>query len=739
VTDPAPAASPARLFARRLWIEAALVSALVFVIDAWGACRTIYVGDSGELVAAVGVLGIPHPSGYPLYVLLGKLWTLLLPIGSIALRMSLFSAACTAAACGVLHHLLRRLGLHPAASAMAALLLALSPSVWGEANVQRVYALNLLFVVMVVAAAFAWRRTGEDRMLLLACFLCGLGATNHTVMGLVSFAVGVFALVTRPGLLRRPWLLVAMPAAAIVGLLPYAYLPLRSRMDPPLDWGNPETFSAFMNVVLRRDFWNRAWAEGPADAIPIAADYFSSIGHELLIAGAALAVVGVIAARRRGPLRMAGHLPGAGPLRMAGHLPGAGWPVLLPLLVMAVNALAVGLHGSRSDIFIWHRYYIPSYAMAALLAGLGAQAVLERALPRLAAHGGFEASGSPAVASAGADAAGRGVAAGGGSDTTRRRRRADDRKESRDGRARASLRWAWVLLALPAVGLVLHWREFDRSRYRIADDFSRKLLQTLPPGAHLSASDDNILFVLIYLRLVEGLRPDVDLILQGVGGADLPPLRFNPDSEGLYFTHHPNWDTPKLRLVPVGLVFRVMRAGAEPPPAIVPSSPLEGADDPSVPKDYLTQNLIGQWHYMLGCTFERGDWPRAFAEYQTAARVAPDNDVLFYNLGLIYSGHGLMSEALAAFERSDAINPRAIASHEKVRALTKVELLRAEVERLRAIEDRLSAGLPPVGTVEYHRALAERLRSVGEEQAANGHRLRALVAGRGASSARPSA
>ena len=104
---------------------------------------------------------------------------------------------------------------------------------------------------------------------------------------------------------------------------------------------------------------------------------------------------------------------------------------------MLANLASVALHGSRSDIFIWHRYYIPSYAMAALLAGMGAQALVER-LPR-------------------------------------------------------ALRL--LPLAVPAAGLLLGWRDFDRSRYRIAEDFSRPLLDTLPPGAHLAASDDNILFV----------------------------------------------------------------------------------------------------------------------------------------------------------------------------------------------------------------------------------------------------
>ena len=69
-----------------------------------------------------------------------------------------------------------------------------------------------------------------------------------------------------------------------------------------------------------------------------------------------------------------------------------------------------------------------------------------------------------------------------------------------------------------------------QSRYRIADEFSRAVLEERAARRHLVATDDNILFVLIYLTHGGGLRPDVDLILQGVGGADLPPLHFDPDT-----------------------------------------------------------------------------------------------------------------------------------------------------------------------------------------------------------------
>ena len=624
--------------------ESAALGIAVFVLDAVGACRTIYVGDSGELVAAVYTLGIPHPSGYPLYVLLGKLWTLAVPIGSIAFRMSLFSAACAAATVALLFRMALRLDLGRVASATAALLLAVSPSFWGEANVQRVYALNALFVVLAASAALDWHASRRERHLLAAAFICGLGATNHTFMALMAAAIGLFAIVTAPALARRPRLVLAGAGCFVAGLLPYLYLPIRSRMDPPLDWGNPETLGAFRDVVLRRDFWGRAWIEGPSDFLVVLADYGRSLGTELVWVGAVLMLAGIVAGRRR-------------------------WPVLLPLLIMGVNVVAVALHGSRSDIFIWHRYYIPSYAMAALLAGMGAQLLIER-MPRA----------------------------------------------------------RFLPLAVPALGLVLNFREFDRSRYQIAEDFSRKLLQTIPPGAHLSASDDNILFVLIYLHMVEGVRPDIDLVLQGVGSANLPPLRFNPDNEALFFTHHPNWRVAALDVVPVGLVFRIARAGGPRPPVVMPRGPLEGEDDPRVPQDYLTQNLVGHFHYMLGSTLERLDWPRAAAEFAEAVRRAPGNDVLFYNLGLIYSGNGLYEEALAFFERSNAINPRHIASVSRVRPSDKVAEMRLEVERLRAIEAGLAEGIDTSAGPEYHRQMAARLMARGEEMAANGHRLRAAMA-----------
>jgi tetratricopeptide (TPR) repeat protein len=612
------------------------------------------VGDSGELVTAVAVLGIPHPSGYPLYVLLGKLWTVLVPIGSIAFRMSLFSAACAAGACGLTYRLARATGLAMPAAIVSALLLAFSPTFWAEANVQRVYALNALFVAGATLLAVRWDAAAEDRrgrLFVTTLLVAGLGATNHTFMAVWAIAFAMFAAAARPDLRRQPWLLAKGGLAFAAGLLPYLYLPIRSRQDPVLDWGNPEGLRGLVDVVTRRDFWGRRFLEGPADLLPIVADFLSGLHHEVGLTGILLAVLGVaVAARARRRL------------------------ILLPALVILGNLAALALHGSRSDIFIWHRYAIPSYVMLAWVAGWGAALVVAK-LPR-----------------------------------------------------RAGL----LLLAVPLAMLVRGWAGQDRSRYRIAEDFSRTLLRSLPPGAHLAASDDNILFVLMYLHLVEGVRPDVDLILQGVGGSSLPPLRFDPDIDPLFFTDHPNWSNPQLELVPAGLAFKVARRGGPLPAASVGKDRLEGERDPAVPKDYLTQNLIGQFHYMLGNTLTRSDWPRARREYDEAMRAAPHNDVLFFNLGLIFGGSGLYDEAVAAFRRSAEINPRAVAGPLRLRASDRVGPLEKEKQRIAALESDLAAdaavaGLP-VRSAEWHRRMAAMLQARGEPAAARGHELRAREA-----------
>ncbi len=108
----------------------------------------------------------------------------------------------------------------------------------------------------------------------------------------------------------------------------------------------------------------------------------------------------------------------------------------------------------------------------------------------------------------------------------------------------------------------------------------------------------------------------------------------------------------------------------------MPKETLDGEHDPRVPKDYLTQNLIGHFHYLCGLTHETSDWQRVSTAFERAMLAAPSNDVLFYNLGLIYRRRGLLEQALEAFRHAHAINPWPIPSASPVRASDRI----AEVE-----------------------------------------------------------
>jgi tetratricopeptide (TPR) repeat protein len=132
---------------------------------------------------------------------------------------------------------------------------------------------------------------------------------------------------------------------------------------------------------------------------------------------------------------------------------------------------------------------------------------------------------------------------------------------------------------------------------------------------------------------------------------------------------------------------------------------------------------------MLGFTFEQRDWVRTRREFAVAAESSPHNDVLFYNLGLIYQRNGLLDDAIAAFERCDEINPRHLASQSRPRAADRIAELAAERARvaraIAAIEREQRFAAAPESAA-YHRRLAELLEQHGEALAARGQRLLAL-------------
>ena len=217
--------------------------------------------DGGELLAAANTFGIPHPPGYPTYTLLLKSFATVVPVGDFAYRGNLLSAVLASAAVFVLYWACLRVcrSLKPDApqalavigAALGSAVFAASPLFWSQATITEVYALNALFVsvLLLLATHMALGRSETDTdgallsvdpKLVLFAFLLGLGLGNHLTLLAVAApmlywlwpAVGWKSLVS-------PWTV----AAFILGAAIYVYMPLRAAEGPPVNWGDADTLS----------------------------------------------------------------------------------------------------------------------------------------------------------------------------------------------------------------------------------------------------------------------------------------------------------------------------------------------------------------------------------------------------------------------------------------------------------------------------------------------------------------
>ncbi|HOU14234.1 MAG TPA: DUF2723 domain-containing protein [Anaerolineae bacterium] len=230
-----------------------------------------YVGraDTFEFQVVAPRLGIAHPSGYPLYILIGKLFSLL-PFSSLAGRVNLSAAVCAALASGVLflalsesanqqigksanrritNDELRMTHASRLMPLLAALTLAFSPTLWSRAIEAEVYALNALLTATGVWIAVRWRmgKLQPARALPLFGLLTGAAIASHVTLGALAF-LALPLLFTQP----RPGWRALLHAAllGLAGLALYAYIPLRW---PAVNHGETMTLTHFLRFVTNAD------------------------------------------------------------------------------------------------------------------------------------------------------------------------------------------------------------------------------------------------------------------------------------------------------------------------------------------------------------------------------------------------------------------------------------------------------------------------------------------------------
>jgi hypothetical protein len=233
------------------YLAAAVAALAVFLLYAATLAPTIGFWDSGEYVAAAHILGIPHPPGSPLFVLLAHAWeSLLAPTGlPVAVRINLFTAALMAAAHGfwflVVDRTLRGAGgggaLRRVGATAAVVVSATAFTVWNQADVtEKVYAISFFTTALVTWLALRWRDTGrKTRGLVVIALVLALSATNHLMGVLAAPALLVFVLlVDRQALLRPRLWLAGVPLVALA-LSVQLFLPIRAAERPVLSEADP--------------------------------------------------------------------------------------------------------------------------------------------------------------------------------------------------------------------------------------------------------------------------------------------------------------------------------------------------------------------------------------------------------------------------------------------------------------------------------------------------------------------
>lgn len=249
------------------WIVA-LLAFVVYILTCARHLSWAHDGaDGGDFALCAYTMGIPHPTGYPLYCLAGWLFTHIFAFGEVAFRLNIFSAVFAALGAGFIALSLKYASefLFPNSDKnirhiwiplIGGLSTAFSFSYWTQALIVEVYSMNAFFLAMITwkitLIIVAETQSQRDRHFMHVALIAGLGFTNHLSV-LYPFVAGLLTLAYMRYL--PTWRVFSKGLLYfILPLLFYLYLPIRSSMNPLMDWGNPETLEGVIWVLSGEQF-----------------------------------------------------------------------------------------------------------------------------------------------------------------------------------------------------------------------------------------------------------------------------------------------------------------------------------------------------------------------------------------------------------------------------------------------------------------------------------------------------
>jgi hypothetical protein len=221
--------------------------------------------DTAEAQTVLPLLGTMHPTGFPAFVIIGWLFSIVAqPLGQPAFLMNLLAAVCAALAAGGVVMVSRRLSIPLPIGIAAAAGFAVTPIVWQISTAIDAHALHILLVVGLTLALLRWqalvdgrrRHPGDDAFRRKGDRAISVAAANHGLALILAPSIALFVLAVEPTVVRRPRLVVAAIGTAVgVAALLYLELPLRAGLlRAPLVYAHPDTWQGFWDVVLARQF-----------------------------------------------------------------------------------------------------------------------------------------------------------------------------------------------------------------------------------------------------------------------------------------------------------------------------------------------------------------------------------------------------------------------------------------------------------------------------------------------------
>jgi hypothetical protein len=320
------------------------------------------IGDAGEIATAVYTWGIAHPTGFPLYIILAKMFSYLLPMFEFARRLNIFSALCAAGTVVSVFFICRKININKWAAVAGALSLAFGYTFWTHAQTINTYSFTALLFSLAILLWLDFYETKKTARLYFLSILCGLGAGGHLTFFLIFPFIAAHWIFSKKDF--RPQIKISVLFRCFLCfvffcLLVYSYIPLRAAKEPALNWGNPSTPGFFAHYIFQFDYSDKMANRSVDGWVAVFGEAWRLYSREMTALGLMLAIAGAVILRKK----------------ERGFFYGG-------MVAIVFNVLLMGNYGDSRDLHILYRYFLPGYVVLSVFLAAALSAFFNRLLAK---------------------------------------------------------------------------------------------------------------------------------------------------------------------------------------------------------------------------------------------------------------------------------------------------------------------------------------------------------------------